>query len=94
LRAFHNYRFRDRDILLTQAEYRVPLRQDVHATVFVDAGRVSPTASELFQGGLKAGTGVSLSYMRKGATLARLDVGFGASEGMQLLWTFGEFLGQ
>ena len=94
LRAFHNYRFRDRDILLMQAEYRVALRQDVHASIFADAGRVAPTASTLFQGGLKAGTVFSLSYMRKGAALARLDVGYGASEGIHLLWSFGGFFQQ
>ena len=40
LRGFQNYRFRDRDLLLMQAEYRIPLRAGVDATVFYDAGQV------------------------------------------------------
>src|SRR6185312_5057631 len=34
LRGFDNYRFRDRDLLLMQVEYRVPLRKYLDATVF------------------------------------------------------------
>ena len=90
LRSFHEYRFRDRNLLLMQAEYRVPLHEMVHATVFLDSGRVAPTVSDLF-GGLKAGTGFSLSYMRKGAALARMDVGYGSGEGVRVFWTFGGF---
>ncbi len=88
LRSFHEYRFRDRNLLLMQAEYRVPLHEMVHATVFVDSGRVAPNLSDLF-GALKAGTGFSLSYMRKGAALARMDVGYGSGEGMRVYWSFG-----
>jgi hypothetical protein len=90
LRSFRDYRFRDRNLLLMQAEYRVPLYKMVHATVFVDTGRVAPTVSDLF-GGLKAGTGFSLSYMRKGAALGRMDVGCGSGEGMRVFWSFGGF---
>jgi hypothetical protein len=91
LRGYQNYRFRDKDIVLTQAEYRVPLHKAVHATVFVDAGQVAPTTSDLFTK-WKTGTGFSLSYMRKGATLGRLDVGYGGNEGLHFFWSFGGFL--
>jgi hypothetical protein len=91
LRGYQNFRFRDKDIVLMQGEYRVPLHKAVHATVFVDAGQVAPTASRLFND-WKTGTGFSLSYMRKGAALARLDVGYGSGEGMHFFWGFGGFL--
>jgi len=91
LRGFQNYRFRDKDIVLLQGEYRVPLHKSVDATVFVDAGQVAPTASRLFND-WKKGTGFSLSYMRKSAALARLDVGYGSGEGMHFFWGFGGFL--
>jgi hypothetical protein len=91
LRGYQNYRFRDKDIVLMQGEYRVPLHKAVHATVFVDAGQVAPTASRLFND-WKTGTGFSLSYMRRGAALARLDVGYGSGEGMHFFWGFGGFL--
>ena len=88
LRGFSNYRFRDRDLVLMQAEYRIPIVEQLQATLFVDAGRVAPRASELFRD-LKTGTGFSLSYMRKGKALGRVDVGFGGGEGTHVFWSFG-----
>jgi hypothetical protein len=90
LRSFKNFRFRDRDLVLMQAEYRIPIAGGVHATVFVDAGQVAPRTSELFKN-LRTGTGFSLGYMRKGRSLGRVDVGFGGGEGVQLFWSFGAF---
>jgi hypothetical protein len=90
LRGFHNYRFRDRDLVLMQAEYRIPLHRYVHTTVFVDSGQVAPHTSALFQD-LRTTTGFSLSYMRKGRTVGRMDVGFGGGEGVLVFWSFGMF---
>src|SRR5688572_1476052 len=90
LRGFRNYRFRDRDLLLMQAEYRIPLHKYVHSSVFVDAGQVAPRVSDLFSD-LKANTGFSLSFVRKGKTVGRMDLGFGGGEGVHLFWSFGAF---
>jgi hypothetical protein len=90
LRGFRSYRFRDRDLLLMQAEYRIPVHKYVHTTVFVDAGQVAPRPSDLFTD-LRANTGFSLSFVRKGKTLGRMDVGFGGGEKVNLSWTFGGF---
>jgi hypothetical protein len=90
LRSFRNFRFRDRDLVLMQAEYRIPIVSRVRATVFVDAGQVAPRTSELFKN-LKTGTGFSLSYVRKGKTLGRMDVGFAGGEGVRVFWSFGAF---
>jgi outer membrane translocation and assembly module TamA len=87
LRGYQNYRFRDRDMLLMQAEYRIPLRKAVDATVFYDAGQVGGRAGALFKD-FKQGTGFSLNYMRKGVALARLDVGYGSGEGIHTFWGF------
>ena len=89
LRGFRNYRFRDRDLLLLQAEYRVPIFNNIHATVFVDAGQVAPRRSELFRS-LHTATGFSLGYVSGGKTVGRVDVGF-SREGMQVFWSFGAF---
>jgi hypothetical protein len=89
LRGFRN-RFRDRDLVFMQAEYRIPVWKRVQASVFVDSGQVAPTVSELFKD-LRTTTGFSLSYVRRGKTLGRMDVGFGGSEGVQLFWSFGAF---
>ena len=90
LRGFNNYRFRDRNLVLMQAEYRIPLHKYVQSTVFVDAGQVAPRTSELFSD-LRANTGFSLSYVRQGRTVGRMDVGFGGGEGMHVFWSFGAF---
>ena len=90
LRGFQNYRFRDRDILLMQAEYRIPLRTGVEATVFYDAGQVAGRTPDLLHD-LKQGGGFSVSYMRGGAALVRLDVGHGSGEGLHIFWGFGGF---
>ena len=90
VRSYQNYRFRDRDIVLMQAEYRIPLGRSIDATVFYDAGQVAGRAADLFDG-FKQGTGFSLSYMHKGATLGRVDVGYGAGEGLHFFWGFGGF---
>ena len=90
LRGFHSYRFRDRDLVLMQAEYRIPLFRNVHSTVFVDSGQVAPRTSELFDD-LRTTAGFSLAYVRNGRSLGRVDVGFGGGEGVQVLWSFGAF---
>lgn len=90
LRGFRNYRFRDRDLVLMQAEYRIPVHRYVHTSVFVDSGQVAPRTSELFKD-LRTTTGFSVSYVRKGRSIGRMDVGFGGGEGMQIFWSFGAF---
>jgi outer membrane protein assembly factor BamA len=90
LRGFRNFRFRDRDLVLMQAEYRIPVHKYVHTSVFVDAGQVAPRTSELFSD-VRANTGFSVSAVRKGKTLGRLDVGFGGGEGVYFYWSFGAF---
>ena len=87
LRGFRSYRFRDRNLVLMQAEYRIPLRKWLDATVFVDSGQVAPRTRDLFEG-LHTNTGFSLSYMRHGRALGRIDIGFGGGEGVHVLWTF------
>jgi hypothetical protein len=90
LRGFRSYRFRDRALVLMQAEYRIPIVSQVHATVFVDAGQVAPRPSALFKD-LRTGTGFSLGYMHEGKSVARVDVGFGGGEGVHVLWSFDAF---
>jgi Omp85 superfamily domain len=90
LRGYRNFRFRDRDLVLMQAEYRIPIHKYVETSVFVDAGQVAPRPSELFSN-IRGNTGFSVSAVRKGKTLGRLDVGFGGGEGVYFYWSFGAF---
>lgn len=90
LRGYRNLRFRDRNLLLLQAEYRVPLWGPIDATVFADAGKVSPTRSDLDLNDLRKDVGFSLSIMKGWSTWARVDVGFGSGEGMRVFFTLGD----
>src|SRR5512132_1383634 len=90
LRGYRNLRFRDRNLLLMQAEYRVPVWGPVDATVFADAGKVAPTRSDLDFTDLRRDVGFSLSIMKGWATWARVDVGFGSGEGTRVFFTLGD----
>ncbi|MGH7712816.1 MAG: hypothetical protein ACREOG_16115 [Gemmatimonadaceae bacterium] len=92
LRGFRAYRFRDRHLVLLQAEYRIPIWGPIDATLFADAGKVTPRRSDLDLSGLRRDYGVSLSVMRGPATAVRVDVAFGGGEGTRLLLTFGRSL--
>lgn len=89
LRGFRDYRFRDRNLLLLQAEYRVPIWGPFDASVFVDAGKVASRPEDLNLSDPKRNFGVSLSVMRGPVALARTDLGFGGGEGTKLSVSFG-----
>ena len=90
LRGYRNLRFRDRNLLLLQAEYRVPFWGPIDATVFADAGKVASTRSDLDFTDLRRDVGFSLSIMKGWSTWARVDVGFGSGEGTRVFFTLGE----
>ena len=89
LRGFTDLRFRDRNAILGQAEYRWTVWKWIDATVFVDAGKVAPRAVELDIQNLKESYGFSLSYMQDGRARGRLDAGFGGGEGATLFLSLG-----
>ena len=90
LRGYRDLRFRDRNLLLLQAEYRVPLWGPIDGTVFADAGKVARTRSDLDFTDLRRDVGFSLSIMKGWTTWARVDVGFGSGEGTRVFFTLGE----
>jgi hypothetical protein len=90
LRGFRNLRFRDRHILLMQAEYRLPVWGPVDASVFADAGKVASVRSDLDLTQLRRDFGFSLSLMKPWSTAVRVDVGFGSGEGARVFFTLGD----
>lgn len=90
LRGFRDLRFRDRNLVLLQAEYRVPLWGPFDATVFGDAGKVARLRSDLDLNDLRRDVGFSLSIMKAWQTWARVDVGFGSGEGTRVFLTLGD----
>jgi len=89
LRGFDNYRFRDLNLMLLQAEYRIPVWGPVDASVFVDAGKVTARRADLNFSGLKRDYGFGISVMRGPNTVARTEFGFGGGEGMHVKVSFG-----
>jgi outer membrane protein assembly factor BamA len=83
LRSFTDYRFHDRNMLLTNAELRVALMTHVDLALFTDAGNVAPRFEDLNLDKRSYGAGLRLHTRR--ATFARVDVANGA-EGWRFLF--------
>lgn len=86
LRGYSTDRFRDRDVLLVNAEYRFPVAHRIDAAAFYDAGTVAPRAGELTRH-LAADYGVGLRIHSATHLLARVDVARGR-EGTRALLSF------
>jgi len=89
LRGFRSLRFRDRHLLLMQAEYRMPIWGPIEGTVFSDAGKVAPLRSDLDFTNLRRDFGFSVSAMQSWSTVARVDVAFGSGEGARIHLSLG-----
>jgi outer membrane protein assembly factor BamA len=90
LGGYLDYRFRDRDLLLANAEYRWPILRRVDGAVFYEAGSVGPTLSTLPHGvHADYGAGVRVHSARR--MLVRLDVAQGA-EGPRAVMSFSTSL--
>jgi hypothetical protein len=83
LRSYPDYRFRDRHLLLVNAEARVAVMTHVDAAVFVDAGNVTARVGDLGLAKRSYGAGLRLHSRRQ--TFARLDVSHGG-EGWHALF--------
>jgi outer membrane protein assembly factor BamA len=77
LRGYDDYRFRDRNMQVLNAESRLALFNHVDAAAFVDAGKVASVASGLDFKNLKRSYGFGLRVHTTASTLARLDVAHG-----------------
>jgi outer membrane protein assembly factor BamA len=91
LRGYSDYRFRDLDAMLFDAEYRWPVLRRVDAALFYDVGAVAPAIGAL-SGHLHADYGAGIRVHTAKRLLVRLDVARG-NEGMRALVTFAAPLG-
>jgi outer membrane protein assembly factor BamA len=90
LRGYYKGRFRDKDLTLLQAEYRIPVWWRFDAVAFVGVGQVADTVSGLDFKSLHAAAGAGLRFrISRRGTMIRVDIGWG-KDGSALYLTAGE----
>jgi hypothetical protein len=88
LRGYTSWRFRDRNSLLVQAEWRIMANRFLDTAVFYDAGKVTPTKADLNFEGLKNDYGFGVRFHGPFTTALRVDVARSA-EGTVLVFATG-----
>src|SRR5262245_19091960 len=73
LRAFSSWRFRDRNSLLFQAEWRIMVNRFLDTAVFYDAGKVTSRTSDFDFNGLKSDYGFGVRFHTPFATPLRIE---------------------
>lgn len=85
LRGFRTFRFRDRSLLLLQAEYRWRINEFAHGAIFYDTGSVARRLSDL--GRLENDYGIGIRVGGRNGVAFRTDLALGG-EGTRLLIRF------
>src|SRR6185503_7300575 len=76
LRGFREFRFQDRNSLSITAEYRWEASWMLDGALFVDAGKVAATRSDLNFRDLEVSYGIGFRLHSNSAFAARLDLAF------------------
>ena len=85
LRAFPSWRFRDRNSLLLQAEWRVMVNRMLDFALFYDTGKVTAEASDLSLNGLRNDFGVGVRFHGPRTTPLRVEIAYG-DEGLNIVF--------
>jgi hypothetical protein len=85
LRGFTSWRFRDRNSLLLQAEWRVLVNSFFDTALFYDAGKVTASRSDLSFDGLKSDYGIGFRLHGPAATPLRIELAR-SNEGFALVF--------
>jgi hypothetical protein len=85
LRAFPSWRFRDRNSLLLQAEWRVMVNRMLDLALFYDTGKVTADASDLSLDGLRNNFGVGVRFHGPRTTPLRVEFALG-DEGYNIVF--------
>ena len=89
VRGFHEFRFRDENVLFMNVEYRIRVHKFVHVAPFFDAGEVRADWEEIGPTGLKTSYGIGLRGGTEDRVFVRLDIGTGGGEGTRVFFKFG-----
>ncbi|MBI3050791.1 MAG: BamA/TamA family outer membrane protein [Acidobacteria bacterium] len=89
LRGFRRFRFRDRHMLLLQAEYRWEIFTAVDGAIFYDAGMVAPRLEELNLQDLESDYGIGFRFGTSNGVFLRVEGAFGSTGGKHFIFRFG-----
>jgi hypothetical protein len=89
LRGFRRYRFRDRHLLLLQAEYRFEVFTAVDGAIFYDAGKVTSRREDLNFKDLQRDYGIGFRFGSRNGVFLRIEGAFGSNDGKHFVATFG-----
>ena len=85
LRGYSSWRFRDRNSLLLQAEWRIMVNRFIDTAVFYDAGKVTRAPRDLNLDDLQHDYGFGLRFHGPLSTPLRIDFAQG-SEGFHMVF--------
>jgi hypothetical protein len=88
LRGYSSWRFRDRNSLLLQAEWRIPVNRYLDLAFFYDTGKVAPRMADLDLDGLKDDFGVGMRFHGPFATPLRVELAK-SHEGLSFVFSTG-----
>jgi hypothetical protein len=89
LRGFRQFRFRDRSMVLLQAEYRWEIFTAVDGAIFYDAGAVAPRLGDMRLGDLESDYGIGFRFGTREGVFLRVEGAFGSSAGKHFILRFG-----
>ena len=88
LRGYSSWRFRDKNSMVVQAEWRIMVNRYLDTAVFYDAGKVTSRTSDLDFNGLKNDYGFGVRFHTPLATPLRIEVAR-SPEGLSFIFASG-----
>lgn len=90
LRSYVDYRFRDRNVIVLNAEYRWEAFSGLDMALFSDWGKVATRHGNVDFGSLKRAYGLGLRFNTYKAVFLRCDIAAGGGEGMRYILKFSK----
>jgi outer membrane protein assembly factor BamA len=87
LRGFREYRFRDGNVVILNAEYRWEAFSGLDLATFIDAGQVAPKLTDVDFADMQKSYGFGFRFNTAKSVFLRMDIGF-SNEGRQLFLKF------
>jgi len=90
LRGFRRFRFRDRNTLLLQGEYRWEVFTAMDGVLFYDAGMVAPRVEDLTLDDLETDYGFGVRFGTVNGIFLRVEGAFGSNGSKHFILRFGD----